>query len=348
MVAIRQNLVSTDKWNIKCPYSMTPEYITIHNTANDASANNEIAYMIRNDNYVSFHFAVDDIEAVQGLLLNRNGWHAGDGDGAGNRKTIGIEICYSLSGGDRFTRAEINGAELTAQLLRERGWGIDRVKKHQDWSGKYCPHRTLDLGWDRFLNMVKAKLNPSVPVPNAIKLDKPQKYTMNFEGVNLWKLETNPNYQSAKQFAKGEKFEAVAYIPFNNTKYMISDYSFARNIKNGVNVGDMTLIPEPVVTTKDETLETIIPFEKITQNDPTKKTTEVTVKGVEGKRVIIYGVTYTDGKETSRIVKSDITTPPVTQVTTIGTYEDEIPNWFIKFWEKVIKAILSALGKGEK
>ncbi len=159
MVKIIQKLVSSSKYSIKCPYQMTPEYITIHNTANDASAENEISYMNNNNNEVSYHFAVDDIQAVQGLPLDRNGWHAGDGNGTGNRKSIGIEICYSKSGGDRFINAEENAVELIVQLLKERGWGIDRVKKHQDWSNKYCPHRTLDLGWDRFIKMIETKLN---------------------------------------------------------------------------------------------------------------------------------------------------------------------------------------------
>lgn len=159
MVKIIQKLVSSSKYSIKCPYQMTPEYITVHNTANDASAENEISYMNNNNNEVSYHFAVDDIQAVQGLPLDRNGWHAGDGNGTGNRKSIGIEICYSKSGGDRFIKAEENAVELIVQLLKERGWGIDRVKKHQDWSNKYCPHRTLDLGWDRFIKMIETKLN---------------------------------------------------------------------------------------------------------------------------------------------------------------------------------------------
>ena len=159
MVKIVQKLVPSSKYNIKCPYSMNPEYISVHNTANDATAKNEIAYMIKNNNEVSYHFAVDDIQAVQGLPLDRNGWHAGDGgNGTGNRKSIGIEICYSKSGGDKFTKAENNAVELIVQLLKERGWGIDRVKKHQDWSGKYCPHRTLDLGWDRFIKMIETEL----------------------------------------------------------------------------------------------------------------------------------------------------------------------------------------------
>lgn len=138
---------------------MTPEFIVVHNTANDASARNEIAYMIRNDNQVSYHYAIDDKEIVQGIPENRNSWNAGDGaNGAGNRKGISIEICYSKSGGERFLEAEKLAAKFIASKLKEKGWGIDKVKKHQDFSGLYCPHRTLNLGWNRFLNMVKEEL----------------------------------------------------------------------------------------------------------------------------------------------------------------------------------------------
>jgi len=155
-----QNLVPTSKYNIKCPYSMVPEFIVVHNTANDASARNEVAYMIRNDNKVSFHYAVDDKEIVQGIPENRNAWHAGDGaHGQGNRKGLSIEICYSKSGGQRFIEAEKLAAKFIAFKLKEKGWGINRVKKHQDFSGKYCPHRTLDMGWQRFLDMVKSELD---------------------------------------------------------------------------------------------------------------------------------------------------------------------------------------------
>ena len=76
----------------------------------------------------------------------------GDGvNGKGNRKGISIEICYSKSGGDKFIKAEQNAAKFIASILKEKGWGIDKVKKHQDFNGKYCPHRTLDMGWNRFL-----------------------------------------------------------------------------------------------------------------------------------------------------------------------------------------------------
>ena len=158
-LSVRKNLVASSKYNIKAPYLMDPVYITVHNTYNDATAANEITYMIGNDNEVSFHYAVDDKEAVQGLPLNRNAWHAGDGaQGTGNRKSIAVEICYSKSGGNRFDKAEQNAARLIAALMKHFNIPIESVRKHQDWSGKYCPHRTLDAGWDRFKDMIQGEV----------------------------------------------------------------------------------------------------------------------------------------------------------------------------------------------
>lgn len=171
----------------KFPYDMVPEFYVVHNTANDASADNEITYMNRTKaeggKQVSYHYAIDDKEVVQGLEENVNGWHASDGpDGPGNRKGIGIEICWSKSGGDRFIKAEKLAAEFIAQELKKKGWGLDKVKKHQDFdpNGKYCPHRTLDMGWQRFLNMIDSYMNPvPEPVPTA-KFEKGE--VVNFKG----------------------------------------------------------------------------------------------------------------------------------------------------------------------
>lgn len=159
MVPIRQHLVPSDRYGLKCPYAMKPTRIVVHNTGNDAAAMNEVVYMVRNDKEVSFHAGVDDVEIVQGIPFDRNAWHAGDGNGKGNREGISIEICYSESGGPQFIQAEKNAAEYIASLLNQYGWGIDRVTKHQDYNGKYCPHRTLDMGWGRFLEMVQKELD---------------------------------------------------------------------------------------------------------------------------------------------------------------------------------------------
>lgn len=86
---------------------------------------------------------------------------------------------------------------------------------------------------------------------------------------------------------------------------------------------------DPVITTKDVTTETVIPFETEAVNDPNllKGTQEIRKKGVNGKRVVVTRITYTDGKETSRKVISDKTTPPVSMVMAIGIKEKtpEVP-----------------------
>lgn len=163
----------------KAGYRLYPEIIVIHNTANKTNAKDEINYMHSTNDYRSFHFAVDESEAVQGIDLDKNTWHAGDGEwGVGNRKGISIEICRSyvpkiVNGKDvgdeeewrrsyktMFEKAQENAAELTAYLLNKYGWGCDlsRIKKHQDFDGKYCPRRTLsEYGWEWFLSLVKQK-----------------------------------------------------------------------------------------------------------------------------------------------------------------------------------------------
>ncbi|MEK5038962.1 peptidoglycan recognition protein family protein [Sporosarcina sp. FSL K6-3457] len=144
---IVNSYIPTSLHPLKAPYTMVPEYITIHNTYNDATAANEIAYMTRNTTVVGYHVAIDDKQAIQAIPFNRNAFHAGDGGkGNGNRKSIGIEICYSKSGGPKYIAAEENTVEYVAHVLKQYGWGIDRVKWHRDWSGKKCPHRIIDEG----------------------------------------------------------------------------------------------------------------------------------------------------------------------------------------------------------
>src|SRR5574344_300404 len=156
---IIKQIVPQSRFSIKCPYFMKPEGVTVHNTYNDASAKNELSYMTRNPYQVSYHWTVDDIEAIQAIPDNKNSWSCGDGgNGFGNSTTINIEICYSKSGGPIFDQAEKNGAQLIAMISNSYGWGVDRLYTHRDHSGKNCPHRTLDLGYNRFVKMVNDEL----------------------------------------------------------------------------------------------------------------------------------------------------------------------------------------------
>ena len=86
MFAYKEILMPQSKYSVKCPYAMTPKFIVVHNTANDASAESEVKYMESNNNATSFHYAVDNATVVKAIPENRNAFHAGDGvNGKGNR-----------------------------------------------------------------------------------------------------------------------------------------------------------------------------------------------------------------------------------------------------------------------
>ncbi|WP_314587937.1 N-acetylmuramoyl-L-alanine amidase [Paenibacillus terrigena] len=166
--------------NRRSAYKMIPTTITIHNTGNPSStARNERDWLTNPSNarQASFHIVVDERQAIECIPLIENAWHAGDGSGvnSGNRTSIGIEICES----GNYAKTLDNAAELVAKMLKERGWGTDRLRRHFDWSGKICPRLMYDggnwTGWKTFVASVDAKLKPKedvrMPEEVAVQVD---------------------------------------------------------------------------------------------------------------------------------------------------------------------------------
>lgn len=84
-----------------------------------------------------------------------------------------------------------------------------------------------------------------------------------------------------------------------------------------------TPTPTPVITSEEVVETARIPFGVTTVQSSTvaQGTSSVTTPGTDGVTTKTYSVTYTDGVETRRVLQSErVTTPPVTQVTTVGTY----------------------------
>ena len=140
---------------------MTAKSITVHSTANpNSTARNERDNLARVENtrQASFHLVVDQKECIECIPLNEVSWHAADGFyGEGNRTSISLEICES---GDRVKTLD-NASTILAQLVRKKGWTLDELKRHFDWSGKDCPRifsaNNWD-GWEKFKNDVYNKL----------------------------------------------------------------------------------------------------------------------------------------------------------------------------------------------
>lgn len=128
--------------------------ITVHNTANPTSTSKQERLWLvnpRNKRTASWHLVVDEKEVIEAIPLNEVAWHAG---ALANTQSIGIEICES--GCWETTKA--NAAKLIADLLKSRGWGIDRVKQHRHWTGKNCP-RKLIPEWEDFLKEIESYAN---------------------------------------------------------------------------------------------------------------------------------------------------------------------------------------------
>jgi len=167
-LVIREDLLESNAYNrrYKLPGAMpNVRYVTIHNTANVAPAQNERDYLNkrRDKKYISFHYAVDETEAIRIVPHDQHAWHAGDGrNGKGNRESIGIEICRSQCTGPRdplYRQSEANAVRLTAWLLEELGLGVADLRMHYDWSRKHCPHRILSENrWEQFKAAVATEM----------------------------------------------------------------------------------------------------------------------------------------------------------------------------------------------
>ena len=172
--------------------------VTIHNTdwISVASGTTPAEQYTRatvngNMNDVRVHFYVDNKCAWQDLPLDLSGWHAADGDGDGNRKTIAIECIMSADYDSVDRKSEYNAAKLAAYLLKQYGFGVDRLYTHNHWySKKYCPAFILPH-WDKF----KAKVKGYLDVLNKTKATTTSKKTASKQLYRVRKAWNQPKTQ---------------------------------------------------------------------------------------------------------------------------------------------------------
>lgn len=106
--------------------------------------------------------------------------------------------------------------------------------------------------------------------------------------------------------------------------------------------------PLPVITVKEETRTERIHFTIKEVEDPNLPLgeTKISVQGVDGVVTVIETVTYTDGKETSRVTKSrTITTQPVEQVVLKGIKKEPEIVPIENIWQRFVKWLLSIIIK---
>lgn len=114
--------------------------VTIHNTdtINAASGTTMAEQYTRatvngNMGTVRVHYYVDSVEAWQNLPATMAAWHAADGNGDGNMRTIAIECIMSKNYTEADRKAEDNAARIAADILRTHGLTIDNLYTHTHW-----------------------------------------------------------------------------------------------------------------------------------------------------------------------------------------------------------------------
>ena len=164
--------------------------VTVHNTAwitttagTTPAEQYTRATVNGNMNDVRVHYYVDNTCAWQNLPHSLSGWHAADGSGNGNRRTIAIECIMSSAYNATDKKSEDNCARLAAALLKKYNLGIDHLYTHTHWlnvrdgkSGsvdylntarnpyKMCPAYILPH-WAEFKKKVQAYMNVGSSTP---------------------------------------------------------------------------------------------------------------------------------------------------------------------------------------
>ncbi len=175
-VNLRQIIVPPGRVGRRREFPLRARYITIHSTGNRGGTALQHARGMAAGNfrgkskwnrtgYMTWHFTVDDREAIQSLPLTIQGEHA-DHDGPGNTSSIGIEICEFRNARQQAAAID-RAARLTAWVMREKGIPLSHVVPHYHWPQhrfhhhqKNCPRILLENGkpgprWQAFLRRVR-------------------------------------------------------------------------------------------------------------------------------------------------------------------------------------------------
>ena len=146
--------------------------VTIHNTGNQAASAGAAAHANLQSNgnsrAASWHWTVDNHEAVQSFEHTARCWHAGNA--TGNNTSIAIEVAMNMTGAGWAAAAE-NATQLAAMILKQRGLGSGALRQHANWMAKNCPEWIRagkdGYSWDWFVRRTAEHLGGPAVLPPA-------------------------------------------------------------------------------------------------------------------------------------------------------------------------------------
>lgn len=142
------------------------KYIVIHETDNyNKGANARTHAKAQHDgNFadMSVHYYCGSDGVYQAADHTCKCWHVGrtyvnnpNNPDCTNNNSIGIEICVNSDG--NYTVARKNAIDLVKYLMQTTGIPAERVIRHYDAKGKYCPRKMMDnpVLWEDFKTQIR-------------------------------------------------------------------------------------------------------------------------------------------------------------------------------------------------
>ena len=164
---------------------------------------------------VRVHYYVDNVCAWQNLPLSLSGWHAADGSGNGNRRTIAIECIMSSSYNSTDKKSEDNAAKLAAALLKQYGLDINHLYTHTHWlnvrDGRNGTIDQLNTMYNRY------KMCPAYILPHWAEFKKKVQSYLNAGTSTISAPSTKQLYRVRKSWADA-KSQLGAYSSLENAK----------------------------------------------------------------------------------------------------------------------------------
>ena len=246
--------------------------VTVHNTdwitvASGTTPAEQYTRATVNNNMkdVRVHYYVDNVCAWQNLPHSLSGWHAADGSGNGNRRTIAIECIMSSAYNSTDKKSEDNCARLAAALLKKYGLDINHLYTHTHWLNV----RDGKSGTVDYLNTAKNsyKMCPAYILPHWAEFKKKVESYLNTGSTTSNPTPANQLYRVRKSWSDA-KSQIGAYSSLENAKKACkAGYSVFDNSGKAVyTVAEKTYTKDTKITLNNVTL-----YSSSTAKNGTKK-----------------------------------------------------------------------------
>lgn len=194
--------------------------------------------------------------------------------------------------------------------------GTLHAKQMNFGSGGILYHGSANIGGSNSISSVKVS-SEAYDIPLDVEYEiLEQNGDLLIQGKTLPFLDVYVDGKKVDVMGNGSFSSQLAN--YSNIVSIVARDIFGKDVVRNLNLGLEEIIEE------EETEE--IPYESIREEDPSLPKGEEVVGqvGVVGEKVVTYQVTYVNGEEVSREVKSEeITIEPVNEIIKVGTKVDE-------------------------